>query len=137
MAGRLVLLSFPNYKEGEEFARQVASGGVLGGTPVMPVNATVEWVAARPTVACKCAQTKAVSKRRIRNSRRDRNSTDNGYTMRVDWGWWIHAKCMKPARLVVEHFATNMIGGSYDLLPKILDDPDRKPNDLRKFRLGG
>lgn len=128
MAGRLVLLSFEDYKEGEAFTRKVTSGD--------GPQATVEWVIARPTAPCKCARTQAVTKRRIRQTRRDRGSTDDGFTMRQDWGWWVHAKCLKPAKMVVDRFTTNLAGGSHDLLPKILGEPNRVPNDLRKFKIG-
>jgi hypothetical protein len=130
---RLVLLSFPSNKAADAFVRMAVENEGTAINTVLPSSATVEWVAARPTRPCECA-VKLPSGRNVRRGRRTKGHTD-GWHMGRHYGWWLH-QCGRVSRMAIDRFAINMIGGNYDLLPEILGDPEREPNDMRQFTLG-
>lgn len=126
---RLVLLSIPENALAERLVRGMIESPDIAH--VVPSSATVEWVAARPTDPCDCAmKADPVARRRRRASSR---TGKDAFTKGRRFGWWLHAACKKPTRLVIERFAVNMIGGNYDLTPEILGDLSLTPNDLRQF----
>jgi hypothetical protein len=128
---RLVLLRFDSNEAAELFARVLSDPETNG--PGMDVNDLLygvkpEWVIGMPTKACECAQT--------RPSKRQRGGHKvEGWTKGKTYGWWIHPVkgCGRVSRLVLERFIPNLTNGAYDLLPEILDEPDRIPNDMRRF----
>lgn len=132
---RLVLLSFANNAEAERFVREMEPGTATDEYPETigeaVWHATVEWVVARPTNPCNCAMAPAGSDARKRRRRLSRTSRD-AFTKGKRFGWWLHAACKRPTRLVIEKFATNMTNGAYDLMPEIIGD-GREPNDLRRY----
>jgi len=129
---RLVLLSFKDNSEAEEFARGIALTGTvscdIGGTK----KADVEWVIAQPTKACQCGLSEQPVKRSRRRKGINRTSAD-AFSKGSRFGWWCHATCHRVSKGVLERFVANLTNGSYDLLPEILDDSERVPNDMRRF----
>ncbi len=125
---RLVLLSFKSNEEAEILARIVCDPEAYVDVPDLLVNAEVEWVIGRPVNACECSQTRKAPGRRGKK-------VTSGWTKGQKYGWWIHPVkgCGRVSRLVLERFVANLTGGAYDLLPEILDEPERVPNDPRKF----
>lgn len=122
---RLVLLSFDSNADAELIVRQLQDGGVLPGDP------TVEWVLGKPTRSCECAlKADPVARRKRRGVGR---TSKDAFTKGRKLGWWLHAACGRPTRMVVERFTTNLTNGHYDLLPEILGDPERVPNDTRMY----
>lgn len=127
---RLVLLSFANNAEAENFARHAVQNNGTAINTIVPSSAKVEWVCGMPTRSCECSQQAAATKRRRRN--RGGTSSD-GYRKGTTFGWWVHANCGRVSRMVLERFITYKLTDAYDLLPTILGDPDRVPNDSRQY----
>jgi hypothetical protein len=130
VAKRLVLLSMEKAAAESLVRTLAANDGTHRPAMALPKSCNVEWVIAAPTLACRCAISETSG--RGRRSRRQRVD-GSGWTKTRHFGWWVHAACGKVSRLVVDRFIPNLTNGSYDLLPEILNDPDRTPNDIRRF----
>jgi hypothetical protein len=135
MAKRAVLLTM-NQRDAELFVKALEGkfDDFTGGDfETVLAHTKVEWVVAVPTVPCTCAA-QPQARRKARRSGVNRTSVD-AFTKTEHFGWWVHAirGCRKPYRMVIEKFTTNMTNGSYDLLPEILGDPNREPNDNRRW----
>jgi hypothetical protein len=127
---RLVLLRFGNNAEAENFVKEMFSEGGIG----LSSHTRVEWVLAQPTKPCTCN----IAQQPGRKSRRKRTE-GSGFTKTRHFGWWVHAACRRPSKLVIDRFTRNLTNGHYDLLPEILAETDMhpvdipQPNDTRQF----
>jgi len=128
---RLVLLSFKDNAEAERLAQNLTENEGDIST-VIPCTAHIEWVIAQPTKACQCGLSEQPVKRSRRRKGLNRTSAD-AFSKGRRFGWWCHATCHRVSRGVLERFVANLTNGNYDLLPEILDDPERVPNDMRRF----
>jgi hypothetical protein len=77
---------------------------------VLVADAKLDAVVARPTAACNCTGTQ---------KKRGRIKPLGDYTRTPHFGWWVHAGCRKPDRLIVRRFIRNMLGGYTNLLPEL------------------
>jgi hypothetical protein len=117
---RTLLITWPSNEEAERFCRildQVQTGTYEGLTDEGLAELAdlltdsddlpqMDALIARPTLACKCSQT--------------RKGNMIGYTRMPKFGWFVHAKCKRPAPPVVRNFIANRIMGNNDLLPEVI-----------------
>lgn len=125
---RLVLLRFKDNAEAEFVVRHLVENAEQGISTALPSTATVEWVVAQPVSHCQC-NIVASPKRRSRRAR----AGNEGFSKSLHYGWWVHPLCRRVSKMVKERFTAHMTNGAYDLLPEILGDPNRVPNDQRQF----
>ena len=110
---KLVLQSDDVHKEG--WGDHVAELGTL-----ISAYSKLEWVVARPMNYCKCGP--GVHKNR-----------QMGWTKTRHFGWWVHTKCNRVSKGVMQKFVTNMLNGSNDLLPEYraaLEPPAEVRNEV-------
>lgn len=117
---RIVILSFSDNSEAEEFVRSSPTG----------TRMRIEAVVARPTSWCRCPATNLGSRRR-RSSKRE-----SAWQRGKRFGWVLCIHCRKPSEAAVRHFITTMLAGCNDLLPEIFGGESIAPHD-RWVRDGG
>ena len=125
MGHRIVLLEFANSSDAELVVQQMQDGGVLPGDP------EVVGVIARPTVACECdmpVEPAGGSRRRRKSQAKSRQA---GYYRSNRFGWWIHSKCHRPTKPVINAWIAGMLNGANDLLPVILGTGPAKSANSR------
>lgn len=114
---RTIILSFPDNKAAEEFAR-----GMLEcqekGMPFVPRQTTIDAMVARPTMGCSCRS----------HGTRKGNRTISDFTLAERFGWFVHKVCKRPTQTIVNRFVGNMLGGCKDLLPEL--DSSREPANV-------
>ena len=109
IAEHIALRTQPSSVPIEADAEQFLGGLLLEGV--------IEAVVAKPTKACHCRA--GFGKMTSRGS--------YGWTQTRRFGWWVHAKCMKPSQGVVNKFIANMLNGNRNLLVEFLppEEEDR------------
>jgi hypothetical protein len=106
---RTIVLTIPNNEEAERWAQSMLDADT-NGTVMLPASARIDAMIARPTLYCKCVSRKK-----------------EGWSRTTKFGWWVHPRCRRPARLVVERFISNMLGGCNDLLPTLSGSEPGRP----------
>ena len=102
---RSVLMTFTDNAVSEQFVRDMA---VIDrdGRPFVPAGVTIDAVVARPTLWCKCT---------------GHMKKDFGYKGIPKFGWWVHARCQRPTKHIVDHWLENHLNGCVNLLEGILN----------------
>lgn len=119
---RVVILSFENNSAAVKFVREVnrvqtddtsdhqdiARIGLLAAT-----YSKLEAFLARPTLACACKHGLGI--------RSQQYKAVAGFGKTPKFGWWVHAACGRPTKMVVDRFISNLtISGGNNLLHQIL-----------------
>jgi hypothetical protein len=111
---RAVLLTFRDNQAAEAFVKKLwaeqdpfASGEQYTEVGFLAASsAKIEWMLAQPLAACKCSG-KRVSGNKF------------GYKKTKRFGWWVHAACNKPTKLIIRTFIENLKNGHNDILPEL------------------
>lgn len=119
---RTILLTIKDNEVAEEFARQMLEAPGKG-MPFVPQGTTIDAMIARPTLACKCSNS---------DKRQGRIKSLGDFTRARRYGWWVHAKCKRPTRAIVDRFIENHLGGYNNLLPTLTGGEPQEPHWIAK-----
>jgi hypothetical protein len=100
--GYLVDGAVEEYDNAEDFVAEALAD---------PERTSMDAMVARPTLACECKSVKHAGKIASR-------TMNFGQSKR--FRWWVHLKCKRPTRYVVDHFIANMLNGHADLLGELI-----------------
>jgi hypothetical protein len=75
----------------------------------------IEWMLAQPKNWCRCT---------------GKRSSGNkfGYSKTKRFGWWVHATCNRPTKMVVQKFIGNLMNGHHDILDELR--PQETPEEM-------
>jgi hypothetical protein len=125
---RVIVLSIESNSDAESFARWMLDKDKEGydeDMPVVPPQAKIEAMIARPTVFCR-------GPHRVPGKLK----SQMGWTRTKRFGWWVCSVCKKPAPTVVRDFIKNMLGGYNNLLPELEGGEPQEPQWIQERLIG-
>lgn len=124
---RVVILSFENNAAANKFVKDINALQNDGASPGAQVDkdeilrvgllaatySKLEALLARPTLACECTKGLGI--------RSQQYKAVAGFGKTAKFGWWVHAACGRPTKMVVDNWIKNLIiSGGNNLLGQIL-----------------
>jgi hypothetical protein len=113
---RTLILTIKDNGVAEEFARALL-GEYSTVSPLIPEGLTLDAMIARPTLFCKCPS----------HRQKGKIKSHGDWSRAPRYGWFVHAVCRRPAKMVVERFIYNLIGSYNNLLDELRDPGPKNP----------